>query len=138
MPRVFGLNLVAVLLSALAFWVIGVLFYAFIFAETWPALWGFSEAELAAQEARFAVTMGLGALLTLAMAFILGFALKMAGADDMMSALKTAAFLWAGFAVTTNAYDTIYAGQPVALLAIDSLHQLFGFLAMAAIQRAFK
>jgi hypothetical protein len=138
MPRVFGLNLVAVLVSGVSFWLLGYLFYGVLFMEPWRAAWGISEADVAATADGAAIGMAIGFLLSIFTAFMIGFALKFLKADDMMSALKKAGFLWIGFALPTLAYDTIYAMQPLYLLAIDAGHLLVGYLLIAAVQRLFK
>jgi len=138
MPRVFGLNLIAVLVSGVAFWLIGYVFYGVVFMDAWREAWGFVEADLEAMESGAAIGMVIGFLISIFTAFMIGFALKFFKADAMMDALKMAGFLWVGFALPTMAYDIVYAGQPIILLMIDGAHLLVGYLAIAAIQRAFK
>ena len=133
MPRIFGLNMIATLVAGLAFWMVGALFYGALFADLWMGLWGFGPADEARMEASMGMTMGIGFLLSLVFAGVLGFALKALKADDMMSAIKWAIFLWAGFVVTTMSYDMIYALQPVLLLVLDGVHTLTGFIIMAAL-----
>lgn len=133
MPRIFGLNMIATLVAGLAFWMVGALFYGVLFADLWMGLWGFGPADEARMEASMGMTMGIGFLLSLVFAGVLGFALKALKADGMMSAIKWAIFLWAGFVVTTMSYDMIYALQPVLLLVLDGAHTLTGFIIMAAL-----
>ncbi|MFY0639007.1 DUF1761 domain-containing protein [Maricaulis maris] len=133
MPRIFGLNILATLVAGLAFWMVGALFYGVLFADLWMGLWGFDEADLARMETAMGMTMGIGFLLSIIFAGVLGFALKALKADGMMGAIKWAVFLWAGFVVTTMSYDMIYALQPVMLLIVDGAHTLTGFIVMAAL-----
>jgi len=136
MPRIFGLNVIAVLVAAIAFYFIGFVFYGLLFAELWIGLWDFSEAHLEAAESAAGPAMAAGFVLTVIIAGFLGVALKALKAGSMGSAIKWAVFLWAGFAVTTMAYDIVYALQPVLLLVLDSAHMLAGFVAMAVILTA--
>lgn len=136
MPRILGLNIIAVLVAALAFFFIGFVFYGLLFADLWVGLWGFSEADLAEADAAAGPAMAAGFVLTVIIAGFLGAALKALRADSMGGAIKWAIFLWAGFAVTTMAYDIVYAQQPVLLLVLDSAHMLTGFVAMAVILTA--
>lgn len=133
MPRIFGLNIVATLVAGIAFWLVGALFYGALFDDLWMGLWGFGPADKARMEAAMGMTLGIGFLLSLVFAGVLGFALKALKADGMMSAIKWAIFLWAGFVVTTMSYDMIYALQPVLLLVLDGAHTLTGFIIMAAL-----
>ena len=135
MPRLFGLNPLGVIVSGLAFWMIGFVFYGVIFAETWNQLWGFSPEQVEAAMENAALPMTAGFLLSIFSAVMIGLAMKMLSASDMGGAIKAAGFLWIGFALPTLAYDSIYAAQPLALLAIDGGHLLVGYVAMAAIQQ---
>ena len=108
MPRIFGLNLVALIVATLAF-------YA------------------AAAEASAGPAMAMGFAITLVTTAFLGLALKALKADGLASAVKWAVFLWAGFVVTTIAYDIAYAMQPMMLLVLDGAHTLIGFVVAATI-----
>lgn len=133
MPRIFGLNLIAVIVAGLAFWMVGALFYGALFADLWVGLWSFGPADEARMESSMGKTMALGLVLAIVFAGFLGFALKALKADGLVSAIKWSLFLWAGFVVTTMSYDMIYALQPVMLLVLDGAHTLTGFIVMAAL-----
>jgi len=134
MPRIFGLNAVGVLISAIAFYMVGFVFYGVIFQSIWVELWNFTEAETAAMGENATLSMAMGFVISVFSAVFIGLALKMFGTTDLNSALRKAIFLWAGFAFPTLAYDSVYAGQSATLLAIDAAHLLVGFMVAAAIQ----
>jgi hypothetical protein len=134
MPRIFGLNAVGVLISAIVFYMVGFVFYGVIFHSTWVELWNFTEAETAAMGENASLSMAMGFVISIFSAVFIGLALKMFGATDLNSALRKAIFLWAGFALPTLAYDSVYAGQSMTLLAIDAAHLLVSFTAVAAVQ----
>lgn len=134
MPRIFGVNLIAWLASAVALYFVGFIFYGLLFADLWVGLSGFTEAEIAAMEGAAPVGMVLGFVISLVTTLFLGIALKAFGATSMGAAMRKAVLLWAGFAVTTMAYDTVYGGEPLMLLVLDSAHLLVGFVAAAAVQ----
>jgi hypothetical protein len=136
MPRIFGLNPLAVLVAAIVFYFVGFIVYGLLFSELWVGLWGFTEAELAAAETAAGPSMALGFVLTVVFTGFLGYALKALKADSLTSAIKWSVFLWAGFVVTTLAYDTVYALQPVMLLVLDAAHNLVGFVLMAVVLTA--
>jgi len=133
MPRIFGLNIIAVLAAGIAFWMVGALFYGVLFADLWMGLWGFTEADEPRMEAAMGVTMGIGFLLSIVFAGVLGFSLKALRAEGLAGTIRWAVFLWAGFVITTMSYDVIYALQPVMLLIVDGAHTLTGFVVMAVI-----
>jgi hypothetical protein len=133
MPRIFGLNPLAVLVAGIVFFITGGIWYGALFSDLWVGLWGFTEEEIAAAEAGTGPAMAMGFALSIIFAGVLSFTLKALKADGMMSAIKWSVFLWAGFVVTTMAYNVIYALQPLLLLVLDAAHNLIGFVVMAAV-----
>jgi len=136
MPRIFGLNIIGVLASAIALYFVGFLFYGLFFADLWMGLQGFTEAQMLAADENMALGMVHGFIISLVTAIFIGLALERFGGDGMMSAIKSAVLLWAGFAVTTLAYGFVYAMQPVMLFVLDASHLLVGFVVVAVVQTA--
>lgn len=136
MPRIFGLNIIAVLVSAIALYFVGFLFYGILFAELWVGLQGLTDAQMLAAEENRLIGMFHGFLISLATTIFIGLALERFGGDGMMSAIKSAVLLWAGFAVTTLAYGLVYAMQPFMLFVLDASHLLVGFVVVAIVQTA--
>ncbi|WP_417484269.1 DUF1761 domain-containing protein [Maricaulis salignorans] len=136
MPRIFGLNIIAVLASAIALYFVGFLFYGLFFTDLWVGLHDFTEAQMIAANENMAFGMLHGFLISLVTAIFIGLVLKRFGSDGMMPAIKGAVLLWAGFAVTTLAYDVVYAMQPVMLFLLDASHLLVGFVVVAIVQTA--
>ncbi len=136
MPRILGLNPLAVLVAGIALFFTGFIFYGVLFSDLWVGLWGMTEADLEAAEAATGPAMAAGFVQSLVIAGVLGFALKALKAEGMVSAIKWSVFLWAGFVVTTMAYDTIYALQPIMLLVLDGAHTLTGYVVMSVILTA--
>ena len=46
MPRILGLNLVALIVATLAFYAVDAVWYGALFAELWTGLWGFTDAQM--------------------------------------------------------------------------------------------
>ena len=136
MPRILGLNLIAVLASAIALFFVGFLFYGLLFQELWIGLQGFTDAQLAEAAEHQGVGMLHGFLISLVTAIFVGLALRRFGSDGMMPAIQSALLLWAGFAVTTLAYGFVYAMQPFMLFVLDASHLLVGFVVVAVVQTA--
>lgn len=136
MPRIFGLNIIGVLASAIALYFVGFLFYGLFFADLWMGLQGFTEAQMLAADENMALGMVHGFIISLVTAIFIGLALERFGGDGMMSAIKSAVLLWAGFAVTTLAYGFVYALQPFMLFVLDASHLLVGFVVVAVVQTA--
>jgi hypothetical protein len=131
MPRIFGLNAVGVLVSAIVFYMIGYLIYGVLFMELWAGEMGI---EIDPDHGPDPIELIKGFMISLVSATFIGLALKKMGASDMMSGLKKAAFLWLGFAMTTLAYGWVYGGYSSILYMLDGAHLLIGFLVVAAIQ----
>ena len=136
MPRIFGLNIIGVLASAIALYFVGFLFYGLFFADLWMGLQGVTEAQMLAADENMALGMVHGFIISLVTAIFIGLALERFGGDGMMSAIKSAVLLWAGFAVTTLAYGFVYAMQPFMLFVLDASHLLVGFVVVAVVQTA--
>ena len=134
MPRIFGLNIIAVLASTIALYFVGFLFYGVFFIDLWVGLHDFTDAQMHAANENMAIGMTYGFFLSLITASFIGVALKRFGGDGMMPAIKGAVLLWAGFAATTLAYDVVYAMQPVMLFVLDAAHLLVGFVIVAIVQ----
>ncbi len=135
MPRIFGVNLAGWLVSGLAFWMLGFVFYGILFTDLWTSLWGWDPVELEAAAAEAsALPMVIGFFISLFSALAVGVANIRMGATDLVSAVKNAVFLWAGFSLLTLSYDSVYAMQPVMLVVLDGSHILLGFILIAVIQ----
>ena len=133
MPRILGTNIIAVLVAAIALFMVGFVFYGLLFTDLWISLWAFPPEKMAEMEAAGPAPMAFGFLISLTTAFFLSAALKKMGKTELMDAIKGAVFLWLGFTVPTMAYDIVYAAQPVMLLVIDGAHLLVGFVVAAAV-----
>ena len=133
MPRILGLNPLAVLVAGLAFWMVGALWYGALFADLWFGLWGFVEADEARMEAVVAPAMTAGLIQCLLFAGFLATALKAVKAEGLTASIKWAVFFWAGFVLLAQAYGAIYALQPVLLLVLDAGHTLVGFIVMSVL-----
>lgn len=133
MPRIFGLNIIAAVVATIALYLVGFVFYGVLFAEQWMALWDFSEAHIAYAESVAGPAMGIGFLVSLATGVFIGLAVERFAGPGIGGAVRLAVFLWAGFALTSLAYDHVYALQPVMLLVIDATHLLVGYIVAAVV-----
>ena len=152
MPRIMGLNVVAVLAGAVAMYFIGFVIYALLFQDVWmqhtlmnhglatadEAAGMTSDALLARMEDIPAalnptVAMSLGFVVSLVTACAIGAVLNLTKPASMGAALGRAAVLWIGFAVTTLAYNVVYSSESPVLFGIDTMHLLLGYLAGAAV-----
>jgi hypothetical protein len=151
MPRVAGLNAVAVLVAAVAFYAVGMVFYGFVFMETWGqeqlvnhgadpaaahALTGqalFDELGTIPGSLDMATAYGLGFVVSLVTTIGIATVLKMARPVSIIAALGTAFILWVCFAATGLAYNVLYSTESKTIFVIDLAHLLTAFLLSSAV-----
>ena len=151
MPRIAGLNVVAVLVAALAYYVVGAVFYGFVFMETWGqeqlinhgadpaaahALTGtalFDAVSAIPGTLDMGTAYGLGFVVSLVTTIGIALVLKMAKPASIVAALGTAFVLWVCFAATGLAYNVLYSTESRTIFVIDLAHLLTAFLLSTAV-----
>jgi hypothetical protein len=152
MPRVAGLNIVAVLAGALAMWIVGALFYTVLFGQVWQqqtlenhGIVGAGQAAALAGDALMAelkkipnqmpegLAYGLGFLISLFVAVGLGLLMKMSKPSSTGSAVGIAILAWLAFAAPTLTYNVVYSSESRVIFGIDLLHLFTGYLVAAVV-----
>ncbi len=135
MPKILGLNLVAVLVATLAFWMLGFLWYGVVFMDAWMAGHGLT----ADQAGGFDIYMAGGVIITLMQVIGIGLVLKWKGVGSIGEAVKTALLLWVFLALPFVHYAYLYlpAHNPMLLL-IDGSHLLVGWVVSAVVLSLIK
>lgn len=152
MPRVAGVNIIAVLAGAVALFFVGFVFYGLVFQQLWsqqllenhgvvPPGGGTALTGPALMEALAKIpnampmgpSMGLGFLISLITALGLALMLKMTKAASLAAALRCALLLWLGFAASTLAYNVVYYSESRISYFIDLAHTLVAYLAASAV-----
>ena len=125
----------AVIASAVAYWVLGALWYSpLLFARPFIALKGWTPEQLAAiQSQSHAGEIGLALLTSLLLAYVLAHFVKFTGAESARSGALTGFWLWLGFVVTTNLETVIFEQRPLGLYLINNGYHLAGMLGMGAL-----
>ena len=139
MPRIFNTSWAAVLLATLAFYMVGFVWYGFLFQDLWLAASGMTEEQtMVIAENKGAMMFVWGLLLTLAQALGLLWVLNLAGAKRLAASLKIAFWLFVMIAAPLLAYTCLYGTYPLEGILMDYGHILLGWLAMGAIYAAFR
>ena len=139
MPRIFNTSWAAVLLATLAFYMVGFVWYGFLFQDLWLASSGMTEEQtMAIAENKGAMMFVWGLLLTLAQALGLLWVLNLAGAKRLAASLKITFWLFVMIAAPLLAYTCLYGTYPLEGILMDYGHILLGWLAMGAIYAAFR
>lgn len=135
MPKIFGLNLVGVLVAAVAFFMVGWVWYGMLFSEAYMAANGMTEADAGMSPA----WMASGFVITLLQVIGIGLVLKWKGASGLVDAAKAAVVIWFFFALPFATYAYIYSvAHDSTLLLIDAGHLLLGWVVSAAVLALIK
>jgi hypothetical protein len=129
-----GYNYWAVLVAGLVGFGLGGVWYRLL-AAPWKKAHGFTTKMIRKHHGKGAapwpLIIALGA--DLGMAWVLAGLIGHIGAVTLKGGLISAAFVWAGFVITTLAVNNVFAMRKPALIWIDGGHWLLVLLAMGAI-----
>ena len=115
---------------------VGVLWYGFLFQETYLAAVGMSAEEVEA--ASTPMMMAWGLLITIAQALGLLWLIDKTSAQGLSACLYTTFWLFIMIAAPLMAYGCVYNGYSLSGILVDYSHILLGYLAMAAIYARFR
>jgi Protein of unknown function (DUF1761) len=139
-PMAFaGLNYLAVVIAAIAGWLVGALWYG-VLAKPWIAALGttleeFKSRQVALKGSVKALPFVLAFVADLIMAWMLAGVLGHLGPGQvtLRNGIISGAFLWFGFVLTTMAVNNAFSGRKYRLTAIDAGHWLAVLVVMGAI-----
>lgn len=121
----------AVIVCAIAYWLLGYVWFDLLFGQKWMALEGITQAQ--AQGANMAKLMIITVLLNLLIAYVLANICAWRNANTAGRGAAIGVLLWIGF-VGPIAYTTfMYEGRPIVLYGLDYLYPLVGLCMMGAI-----
>lgn len=145
MPRVAGLNIVAVLVAAIAFYAVGMVVYGFTLSQVWSEEMLKNHGMLAPGqaapqgEALMAEVMKIPGAMDAGMAYGIGFLMSLGttiGIAAVMNwrkpagigaALGTGLVLWIFFGVTGLAYNVVYGSESKVIFGIDLMHAFIAY-----------
>ena len=140
--RVMGVNLWAVLVSALATMVVGFVWYSpLLFARRWMVLMGLDpddKAKIAEMQKSAGPSYALSLVASALAAAVLGKIIAIATIDTALYGMKVGLAVWLGFVTTVQLTNSLFSRQPAKLYAINTGYQLVCFLAMGAIMGAWR
>jgi hypothetical protein len=127
-------NYPAVVVSAIAYWLLGSVWYTVLFGKQWMALENISGTQPAAS---MAFTFTASFLLDLVMAFVLAQLCTWRNANTPARAASLGVLMWIGFVAPTMYTNYIYEMRPNSLFLINAGYVLVGFCLMGAILGAW-
>lgn len=139
MPKIFGSNIISLLLATIAFYMLGFLWYGFLFADQWMHLTGITEADALVRGEQLGAMMYVwGVLITLLQVLGIAAVLNWAGATRLMTCVKIAVMLAVMIVLPVLGYGMLYQDVSIHLVGIDFLHLLLGYALVAAILSFFR
>jgi len=131
------INLVAVLLAAVAGMVVGGIWYGPLFGKQWMKLSGMTKAIL--RRMKISPTQGyfMGFVGALVQAYVLAYFLMLLSITELTEALKVAFWLWLGFIAVLQFGSVTWEGKPVKLFLLHTVASLISLGVMAAVIMQF-
>jgi hypothetical protein len=129
---------VAILVSAIAGFMIGGLWYRVFFGRKWSAVSGLREDQLGTGAA---LAYGLGFVCTFIMAYamarLIDYVWDMPGEQTTGHGILLGFLIWVGFVATTGLTNDLFGRRPLMRWVIESLHHLVVLVVMGAILAAW-
>lgn len=122
-----------ILLSVIAYMLIGMLWFGPLFGKPWASMSGLSKVSKESMKKAMAPAMATSIMSAIIQASILGIAFMAAAVGSFVEALGVVLLLWFGFTATVIATNHAYTMKPAKLLLIDALFPLVTWVAMGAV-----
>ena len=130
-------NLLSVLVAAIATMILGFLWYSpLLFARPWMLLMGYDpndKAKLEEMRKSAGKTYAISFLASLASAFVLAKIIDVGSVNSVFYGMKYGFAIWLGFVTTVQLTGALFGRQPFKLYLINTGYQLVCYLAMGAI-----
>lgn len=137
-----GVNLWAVLVSAIATMVVGFVWYSpMLFANPWMVLMGYDpndKAKIDEMRKSAGPSYAMSFVASVLSAFVLGKLISVAGTMTAVDGLKIGLVVWLGFVTTVQFTNALFMRQRNKLYLINTGYQLVCYVAMGAIMGAWR
>ena len=135
----FTVNYLAVVVAAVAAWILGALWYSpALFARQWMAAHNYSPERIEAMKKGMAKTYAISFLCFVVMAGVLAILVDRMGILGALGGVKLGAITWLGFAATIGLTANLYSDKPLAAFLIDAGYQLVYMVVMGVILAVWK
>lgn len=124
-------NYAAVVVAALAYWILGAIWYAVLFSKPWMTLEAMTEVQAKSMNPVLPYVITL--LLNLLIAYSLAQICIWRNANSIGRGASVGVLLWIGFVGPVTFTTYMYEMRPWQLFAINQFYPLFGFVLMGAI-----
>jgi hypothetical protein len=128
------INLLAVLGSAIAMMVIGMVWYGPLFGQQWMALMGLKKQDMdKAKKKGMGPTYIVAFIGTLVMAYVLAHTVDYAEATDFIGGAQAGFWIWLGFIAPVMLGQVLWEGKSTRLYLINASHYLVALVIAGAI-----
>jgi hypothetical protein len=128
-------NYAAVVVAAIAYWILGAIWYAALFGKAWVVLEGMTDAQM--KSANPALPYVVTLILNVLIAYSLAQICIWRNANTTGRGASVGVLLWIGFVGPVTYTTYMYELRPWQLFAINQFFPLFGFMLMGAILGAW-
>ena len=128
-----AINYWAVLVAAIASFVVGWLWYGPLFGKMWKGLMGLTDESMKAMAMKPATAMFWGFVTSLIMAYVLANFTVVWGALGLAGAWSLAFWVWLGFLATTELGSYLWEGRPFKLFVLNAAHRLVSIFLMTVV-----
>lgn len=130
----FSINIVAVVVAAVANMAIGFLWYSMsAFGKPWMKMLGLTKDDLEKAKKEMGPKYGVMVLASLVMACVLAVIVGLAGSQTAIGGAKVGALVWLGFVATIGLNSFIFENKPLKLYLINVGYYLVALVVMGAI-----
>jgi hypothetical protein len=133
----FSVNYLAVLVAALAAFVIGFLWHGPLFGKTWMSLMKITPAQMEKgkkdMEGKMPLYLLVAFIQQLITAYVIAVLCTMTGVIDAAGAILLAVFLWLGMQVTTQINGVLWEGRSVPLYLFNITYHFVSIMVITLI-----
>ena len=129
-------NYLAVFVAAIAYWLLGALWYGVLFGEAWMALEHMTKEQ--ARSMNPVLPYGITLVLNVLIAYVLAQICIWRNADTLGRGASVGVLVWIGFVGPVTFTPYMYEMRPKELYAINQFFPLAGFVMMGAILGGWK
>ncbi|MEK6935014.1 MAG: DUF1761 domain-containing protein [Nanoarchaeota archaeon] len=133
-----AVNLLAVLVAGIAYFIIGGLWYSLLFGKVWMNLMGFTKKDIEkAKQGGMAKKYVINFISALVPGYMLAYILDFLKVSTVGNGVMIGVMVWLGFIATTTLGVVLWEGKPFKLYLLNNGYHLVSLVVMGAILGAW-
>jgi hypothetical protein len=125
------MNWLAIFCAALAYWVLGFIWYSVLFGKTWAS--SLEERGLKLEKGGMAAKMVATFIANFVAAVIMAHLVQRIGTTEFIRGLRLGAGMGVGFSATALTIQSVWESKPFNVWLIDASYHFFGCVALGVI-----